>query len=142
MLKHRNKLTAAAGPPSTGAGDHVFKGKGHVPAAIVAVAAATGWLVAGCSASVSVGGPSAIPKHTIESKAATTLAQEVHQPVPKVVCPGDLQATVGTVMYCSLTAQGATTVYPVKVQVDSVSGTQVHFNIEVSQTPGHFTAPG
>jgi hypothetical protein len=30
----------------------------------------------------------------------------------------------------------------VKVQVDSISGTQVHFNIEVSQTPGHFTAPG
>ena len=142
MLKHRNKLTAAAGPPSAGAGVHVFKGKGRVPAAIVTVVAATGWIVAGCSASVSVGGPSAIPKHTIESKAATTLAQEVHQPVPKVVCPGDLQATVGTVMYCSLTAQGSTTAYPVKVLVDSIKGTNVHFHLTVSTTPGHFTAPG
>ena len=60
---------------------------------------------------------------------------------PKVVCPGDLEAKVGTVMYCSLTAQEATTTYPVKVRVDSISGTNVHFNIEVSQTPGHFTAP-
>jgi len=59
-----------------------------------------------------------------------------------VVCPGDLKGKVGTVMYCSLTAQGATTVYPVKVQVDSISGTQVHFSIEVSQTPGYLTAPG
>jgi hypothetical protein len=30
----------------------------------------------------------------------------------------------------------------VKLQVDSISGTQAHFHIEVSQTPGHFTAPG
>jgi hypothetical protein len=42
-------------------------------------------------------------------------------------------------MYCSLTAQGSATAYPVKVQVDSISGTQVHFSIVVSQTPGHFT---
>jgi hypothetical protein len=106
-----------------------------------AVAAAACCLAAGCSASVSVGGPSAIPRHNIESKVATTLAQEVHQPVPKVVCPGDLQATVGTVMYCSLTAQGSTTAYPVKVLVDSIKGTNVHFHLTVSTTPGHFTAP-
>ena len=43
-------------------------------------------------------------------------------------------------MYCSLTAQGSTTTYPVKVQVDSISGSHVHFNIVVSKTPGHFTS--
>jgi hypothetical protein len=106
-----------------------------------AAVAAASLLAAGCSASVSVGGSSAIPKHTIESKVATTLAQEVHQPVPKVVCPGDLQAKVGTIMYCSLTAQGSTTAYPVKVLVDSVKGTNVHFHLTVSTTPGQFTAP-
>ena len=42
-----------------------------------AAVAAASLLAAGCSASVTVGGPSAIPKHTIESKVATTLAQEV-----------------------------------------------------------------
>jgi hypothetical protein len=119
----------------------MLKGKRYVLAVIVTVAAG-GWLVAGCSAHVSIGDSSAVPKHSVETEVATTLARQENQPVPKVVCPGDLKGKVGTVMYCSLTAQGATTVYPVKVQVDSISGTQVHFNIEVSQTPGHFTAPG
>jgi hypothetical protein len=44
-------------------------------------------------------------------------------------------------MYCSLTAQGSTDVYPVQVRVNSISGSQVHFNIQVSETPGHFTPP-
>ncbi len=116
------------------------KGKRRVLAFIVTVAAG-GWLVAGCSAHVSIGGTPAVPRHSVETEVATTLARQVNEPVPKVVCPGDLKAKVGTVMYCSLTAQGSTTTYPVKVQVDSISGTQVHFNIQVSQTPGHFTGP-
>ena len=97
--------------------------------------------MAGCSASVSVGGPSSVPRHTVEKEVATTLARQENQPVPKVVCPRDLKAQVGTVMYCSLTAQGSATAYPVKVQVGSISGTQVHFSIVVSTTPGVFTAP-
>jgi hypothetical protein len=119
----------------------MLRGKRHVPAVIIA-AAAGGWLAAGCSAHVSIGGPSAVPKDAVEADVATTLARQVNQPVPKVVCPGDLQAKVGTVMYCSLTPQGSATVYPVKVRVDSTSGGKVHFSIEVSKTPGHFTAPG
>jgi len=115
-------------------------GQGRVLAIIVTVAAG-GWLAAGCSAQVSIGGAQAVPRHSVETEVATTLARQVHQPVPKVVCPGDLTGTVGTVMYCSLTAQGSTTAYPVKVQVDSASGTHVHFSIEVSRTPGHFTGP-
>jgi hypothetical protein len=119
----------------------MFKDKGHVLAVIVTVAAG-GWLMAGCSAHVSVGGPSTVPRHSVETEVATTLARQENQPVPKVVCPADLTGKVGTVMYCSLTAQGFTTAYPVKIHVDSISGTKVHFSIEVSQTPGHFTAPG
>jgi Domain of unknown function (DUF4333) len=119
----------------------MLKGKRYVLAVIVTVAAG-GWLGAGCSANVSIGETPAVARHTVETEVATTLARQKHQPVPKVVCPGDLKAKVGTVMYCSLTAQGSTTTYPVKVQVNSTSGTQVHFSIEVSQTPGHFTAPG
>jgi hypothetical protein len=119
----------------------MLKGKRHVLAVIIA-AAAGGWLVAGCSAHVSIGGPSTVSRHAVETEVATKLARQVHQPIPKVKCPGDLQAKVGTVMYCSLTAQGSTTTYPVKVHVDSTSGGKVHFNIQVSRTPGHFTAPG
>ena len=70
---------------------------------------------------------------------ATTLARQLKQPVPKVTCPGDLTGKVGTVMYCTLTPQGSTVSYPVKVQVDSISGTKVNFSIVVSKTPGHFT---
>jgi hypothetical protein len=119
----------------------MLKGKKHFLAVIVTVAAG-GWLIAGCSAHVSIGGAPAVPKHTVETEVATTLARQQNQPVPKVVCPGDLNAKVGTVMYCSLTAQGSSTAFPVKVQVTSINGTQVHFSIEVSKTPGHFTPPG
>ena len=133
----------------------MLKSKRHVLAVIIVTVAAGGWLIAGCSASVSLGvgetsnpasstgssQASTVPKHSVETEVATTLAHKLNQPVPKVVCPGDLTAKVGTVMYCSLTAQGSTTAYPVKVQVDSINGGQVHFNIQVSTTPGHFTAP-
>ena len=115
------------------------QGKRHVLAAIVTVAAA-GLLAGGCSAHVSVGGTT-VPKHSVETEVATTLAKQENQPVPKVVCPNDLTGKVGTVMYCSLTAQGSTDVYPVQVRVNSISGSQVHFNIQVSETPGHFTPP-
>ena len=108
--------------------------------AVVAVAAG-GLLLAGCSAHVSIGQTPTVPRHSVETEVATTLARQENQPVPKVVCPGDLTAEVSTIMYCSLTAQGSTTTYPVQVRVESISGTQVHFSIKVSQTPGHFTPP-
>lgn len=114
-------------------------GKRHVAAAIVTVAAG-GLLAGGCSAHVSIGGTT-VPRHSVENEVATTLAKQENQPVPKVVCPKDLAGKVGTVMYCSLTAQGSTVVYPVQVRVNSISGTQVHFNIQVSETPGHYTPP-
>lgn len=107
--------------------------------AIAAVAAGC-LLAVGCSVHVSVGGTT-VPKHSVENEVATTLAKQENQPVPKVVCPKDLQGKVGTVMYCSLTAQGSTDTYPVQVRVNSVSGTDVHFNIQVSETAGHFTPP-
>ncbi len=120
----------------------MLKEKGDAAAVLVATAAG-GWLIAGCSVSahVSIGEPAAVPRHTVENEVATTLARQKHQPVPKVTCPGNLKAKVGTVMYCSLTAQGSATTYPVKLQVNSVRGKTAHFHIEVSKTPGHFTAP-
>ena len=50
-----------------GAGDHRLKGKGRILAFIVTVAAG-GWLVAGCSS-----GTSTVPRHTVETRVATTL---------------------------------------------------------------------
>lgn len=114
-------------------------GKRRVLAVIVTVAAG-GLLAGGCSAHASIGGTT-VPKHSVESEVATTLAKQKNQPVPKVACPGDLKGKVGTVMYCSLTAQGPPSAYPVQLRVNPISGTQVHFNIQVSETPGHFTPP-
>src|SRR5689334_23104379 len=70
-----------------GRGNHMPQGKRHVLAAIVTVAAA-GLLAGGCSAHVSVGGTT-VPKHSVETEVATTLAKQENQPVPKVVCPKD-----------------------------------------------------
>ena len=112
-------------------------GAGRAALGAVAVALA----LVGCNAHVSIGGSPAVPRNSVQTEVATVVARQANQPVPKVVCPGDLKAKVGTVMYCSLTPQGSTTSYPVKVQVDSIDGTQVHFRIEVSRTPGHFTPP-
>jgi len=114
-------------------------GKGRVAAFVFTLAVGVS-LVAGCSASVTIGGTPSVPRQTVATQVATTLAHQLNQPVPKVVCPTDLRGKVGTVIYCSLTPQGSTTTYPVKVQVDSVSGTNVHFSIVVSKTPGHFTS--
>ncbi len=112
-------------------------------AAVTVVATIGAALMAGCSASASfsVGSTPSVPRHSVETEVATALAKQVNQPTPKVACPGDLAGKVGTVMYCTLTPQGSSTSYPVQVKVDSVNGTDVHFNIAVSTTPGHFTAP-
>jgi len=110
---------------------------------IAAVAVSSG-VAAGCSFSASVGSISekvAVAKHDVETAVATQVAQKANTPTPRVACPGDLNGTVGTVMYCTLTASGDTASYPVKVTVTSVKGTAVNFDILVSTTPGHFTAP-
>jgi len=123
-------------------GDLMINRKGRVPALLAAVTLGA-WLAAGCSASASfsVGTSPTVPRQSVENEVATVIAQKVNQPTPKVVCPGDLTGKVGTVMYCTLTPQGTSTSYPVQVKVDSVKGTDVHFNIVVSSTPDHFTAP-
>jgi hypothetical protein len=140
----RGMLGVLAGTISVGGqGDRMLNGKCHLLAGIV-MAAAGGLAVAGCSASASVsvgtGGTPSVPRSTVESNVATTLAKQLNQPVPKVVCPGDLAGKVDTVMYCSLTAQGATVSYPVKVEVTSVSGDKVNYSIEVSKTPSTFSS--
>ena len=120
----------------------MFSRKGRVPVAI-AVATIGAAFVSGCSASASfsIGSTPSVPRHSVETEVATELAKQANQPTPKVTCPGDLAGKVGTVMYCTLTPQGSSSSYPTQVKVDSVNGTNVHFNIEVSTTPGHFTAP-
>ena len=98
----------------------MHEGKRRILAFIVTVAAG-GWLVAGCSASVSIGGPSTVPRHSVETEVATTLARQLNQPVPKVACPGDLEAKIGTGAFeqSGLDLKGTVT-NEEKVEVNSV----------------------
>ena len=91
-------------------------------------------MLSSCSASVSVGTPQ-LSQAQVESEAANQLAAQVHQPVPTVVCPGPLDAKVGTTMSCTLTAQGATVSYPVQIVVNRVAGGQVYFTSQVGTNP-------
>jgi hypothetical protein len=80
-------------PDRWGGGYGILAGSLRRPHALyglpfVVTAAAGGWFVAGCSAHVSIGETPAVPKHTVETEVATTLARQENQPVPKVVCPG------------------------------------------------------
>ncbi len=123
-------------------GDLMISRNGRVPA-LLAAAVLGASLAVGCtaSASFSVGTTAKVSKQSVENEVATVIAQKVNQPKPKVTCPGDLTGKVGTIMYCTLTPQGSSSSYPVQVKVDSVNGTDVHFNMVVSTTPDHFTAP-
>jgi len=84
-------------------------------------------LLSGCGGKV-------VSQKTVETQVASELASELHQPTPKVVCPGDLKAKVGASMVCKLTAQGSTTSYNVTVTVSSVTNGVAHFNAQVAKT--------
>jgi Domain of unknown function (DUF4333) len=77
-----------------------------------------------------------VPKGVVESHAAKVLAQETGQPLPHVVCPSGLKAKVGASIKCTLTPQGTTTQYPVRVTVQSIHNGVVRFHVQVGQAIG------
>lgn len=93
-------------------------------------------LITACSGTVTIGGPPEVSQSTVESQVASQLAAETSQPVPKVTCPGGLQAKVGASIDCTLVAQGSTTQYPVHVTVTSISNGTAHFDAQVGQATG------
>ncbi|MHB8681560.1 MAG: DUF4333 domain-containing protein [Acidimicrobiales bacterium] len=102
----------------------------------LALLVAFGAVASGCTASASIGiGPPVVAKSTVEHNVAVQLANETHQPLPNISCPGDLTAKVGTTMQCVLTAQGSTVRYGVTVTVNSVSNGTAHFSAQVGKQP-------
>jgi hypothetical protein len=91
-------------------------------------------MLVGCSASVTVGIPQ-ISVATLESSIAQKLANQLHQPVPNVVCPRPLDDVVDAKTQCVLTAQGSTTRYAVSVVVTSVSKGTAHYSVQVADQP-------
>ncbi|MER6721150.1 DUF4333 domain-containing protein [Streptomyces halstedii] len=101
------------------------------PAAARTLAAiATGVLLAGCSASVSVG--KSEPKLSADELATTVagkLADTTGRPTPDITCPEDLRGKVGTATRCTLTADDGSTL-GVSVTVTSVEGNTINFDIK------------
>jgi hypothetical protein len=100
----------------------------HRGIVIVSGGAAGLLLLSGCGGKV-------VSKQTVESQVAKELAAEVHQPVPKVVCPNDLKAKVKASMICTLTPSGSRATYPVTVTVTSVTNGVAHFHAQVGNSP-------
>lgn len=82
--------------------------------------------LAGC------GSGGSVPRKNLEHEISVDLAAQVHAPAPAISCPKDLPGKVGSVEQCILTS--GTTRLPVSVTVDKVSGSRVHFNIQVGRT--------
>ena len=109
----------------------------------VAVAIASVALMGACSASAHVSiGKNEVSKSDVEAGVAKTLADQVHQPEPKVTCPSGLEAKVGATLDCQLVAQGDTTAYPVHVTVDRLDGSTAHYSAEVGKAPISTTTSG
>ncbi|MFR9676215.1 DUF4333 domain-containing protein [Streptomyces sp. TR06-5] len=92
-------------------------------AAPLAVTAAAGLLLVGCSTTPK------LPKDQLGDTVAQKLAASTGQPEPDVSCPEDLVGEVGTSTRCTLTAQDGSTL-GVNVEVTSVEGTNIKFDIQ------------
>jgi Domain of unknown function (DUF4333) len=95
-------------------------------ASVILVLAAAAHVV-GCQ--VSVGGTT-VPQATVEETTMKILTAQVGAECPKITCPGDLKATVGTVMVCSMTIDGK--LADVTITVTSVEGTNVKWDVKNS----------
>lgn len=81
-------------------------------------------------------GSGSVPRSSLEKDISKQLAATVHAPPPKIACPKDLPGKVGATEDCVLTdPTAAGKKYSVAVRVDSVNGSNVHFNVQVAKTP-------
>lgn len=110
--------------------------KRHFAPVLVTAALAT-VLLAGCSASVDVGG-SSISSDELASQVTTALAANMKvdvDKVPTITCPEDLEAKVGASTTCLLQDATAGEDYDVAVKVTSIDGSKALFSIEVASKP-------
>lgn len=106
-------------------------------APVLVAAAFTASLLAGCSASVDVGGNS-ISSDELASQVTTALAGEMKvdlDKMPTITCPDDLDATVGASTTCVLKDDTTGESYDVAVKVTSIDGSKALFSIEVAAKP-------
>jgi hypothetical protein len=100
-------------------------------ARIVAVAL-TALVLAGCSASVSIGGGDrTVDTSTLETKVSRALERSVGRAPEKVDCPDELTIEKGESTRCTLTDAGET--YGLTVTVDEVDGDRYSLGIQVDK---------
>lgn len=99
-------------------------------AASLLAASAACVLLAGCSGSVHVGSTQKVSKDELATTVSEELAATTGRPEPRITCPEDLEAEVGKKTRCTLTADDGSTI-GVSVNVSSVEGSQVNFDIKV-----------
>lgn len=95
--------------------------------------AACAFVLAGCSASVSVGGDKQVSKENFEKGISDALQQSIGKRPDTVACPGPIKAVEGESMRCVLTAGGQKVGLTAKI--GAVNGTDVKYNVQVDQKP-------
>jgi hypothetical protein len=95
----------------------------------LALALLAGPVLAGC------GDDGSVSQGDVEQQVAEQLAAQIGSDPPDVSCPGDLDAEVGATMECDLSVEGDSAVYPVQLEVTSVEGDTVNFDIQVADEP-------
>lgn len=101
--------------------------------AVALAAGCAGFLLAGCSAQVSVNTNPSIDKATLEQGISDTLARQVGHKPDSVTCPGPLAAKVGQSERCVLAAGG--TRYGVTATISSYQNGDAHYDVQVDQQP-------
>jgi len=108
----------------------------HLAAALVTTAL-TSALLAGCSASIDIGGQS-ISSEELATQVTAALAESMKvaaDEVPTITCPEDLDATVGASTTCVLQDDTSGKEYDVAVKVTSIEGSKALFSVEVASQP-------
>ena len=94
----------------------------------LAASAAAAVLVAGCSSTAS------LARSDVEAEVRTGIASQIDLDPGKVsvTCPGDLEATVGNTMTCTVATEDDRG--DVLITITSVDGTEVGFDWQVDAT--------
>ncbi len=90
-------------------------------------------LLAGCSGSVDVDIGKRVPEDQVERNAQAALSAKVGSQAPPIDCPDDLGAKVGEQLTCTTELDGKP--YDVTVEVTSVEGGDVKFDVQVADEP-------
>jgi hypothetical protein len=100
---------------------------------VALVASCAGFLLAGCSAQVSVNTTPTVDKATLEQGITTTLTKQVGRKPDSVTCPGPLKAQVGQSEKCVLVGDG--TRYGVTATITSYQNGDAQYDVKVDQQP-------